>query len=72
MEFDGDGVFALNIEERMTLCNMVIEAGGKNGVIAPDQVTLDYVNARNERQEALHRSSRPTPARSSSSRRSTT
>src|SRR5207244_9214413 len=47
MEFDGDGVYALNIEERMTLCNMVIEAGGKNGVIAPDKVTLDYVNARN-------------------------
>src|SRR5947209_4488855 len=47
MEFDGDGVYALNLEERMTLCNMVIEAGGKNGVIAPDQVTLDYVNARN-------------------------
>ncbi len=47
MEFDGDGVYALNIEERMTLCNMVIEAGGKNGVIAPDQVTLDYVDARN-------------------------
>src|SRR4051794_24136826 len=47
MEFDGDGVYALNIEERMTLCNMAIEAGGKNGVIAPDQVTLDYVNARN-------------------------
>jgi len=47
MEFDGDGVFALNIEERMTLCNMVIEAGGKNGIIAPDQVTLDYVNRRN-------------------------
>jgi 3-isopropylmalate/(R)-2-methylmalate dehydratase large subunit len=48
MEFDGDGVYALNIEERMTLCNMVIEAGGKNGVIAPDSVTLDYVNARNK------------------------
>ena len=47
MEFDGDGLYALNIEERMTLCNMVIEAGGKNGVIAPDQVTLDYVDARN-------------------------
>lgn len=47
MEFDGDGVYALNIEERMTLCNMVIEAGGKNGVIAPDAVTLDYVNQRN-------------------------
>jgi 3-isopropylmalate/(R)-2-methylmalate dehydratase large subunit len=48
MEFDGDGVYALNIEERMTLCNMVIEAGGKNGVIAPDKVTLDYVNGRNK------------------------
>src|SRR5262245_20771926 len=47
MEFDGDGVFALNIEERMTLCNMVIEAGGKNGVIAPDKVTFDYVDSRN-------------------------
>ena len=47
MEFDGEAVYALNIEERMTLCNMIIEAGGKNGVIAPDQVTLDYVNARN-------------------------
>jgi 3-isopropylmalate/(R)-2-methylmalate dehydratase large subunit len=46
MEFDGDGVYSLNIEERMTLCNMVIEAGGKNGVIAPDQVTLDYITAR--------------------------
>jgi 3-isopropylmalate/(R)-2-methylmalate dehydratase large subunit len=49
MEFDGDGVFALNIEERMTLCNMAIEAGGKNGVIAPDQVTLDYVNDRGKK-----------------------
>jgi 3-isopropylmalate/(R)-2-methylmalate dehydratase large subunit len=47
MEFDGDGVYALNIEERMTLCNMVIEAGAKNGVIAPDRVTLEYVDARN-------------------------
>jgi len=53
MEFDGDGVYALNIEERMTLCNMVIEAGGKNGVIAPDQVTLDYVNARNKDKKAF-------------------
>lgn len=48
MEFEGQGVYDLGIEERMTLCNMVIEAGGKNGVIAPDKVTLDYVNARNK------------------------
>jgi 3-isopropylmalate/(R)-2-methylmalate dehydratase large subunit len=48
MEFDGDGLYALNIEERMTLCNMAIEAGGKNGIIAPDKVTLDFVNSRNK------------------------
>jgi 3-isopropylmalate/(R)-2-methylmalate dehydratase large subunit len=47
MEFDGDGIFALGIEERMTMCNMAIEAGGKNGIIAPDKVTFDYVNKRN-------------------------
>src|SRR5437764_6036444 len=47
MEFDGEALYALNIEERMTLCNMVIEAGGKNGVIAPDQVTLDFVKTHN-------------------------
>jgi 3-isopropylmalate/(R)-2-methylmalate dehydratase large subunit len=52
MEFDGDGVYALNIEERMTLCNMVIEAGGKNGVIAPDEATLAYVNARDRDRKA--------------------
>jgi len=51
MEFDGDAVYALNIEERMTLCNMVIEAGGKNGIIAPDEVTLNFVNARNAGQK---------------------
>jgi 3-isopropylmalate/(R)-2-methylmalate dehydratase large subunit len=46
MEFTGSAVSALNIEERMTLCNMVIEAGGKNGVIAPDDVTLPYIRER--------------------------
>jgi 3-isopropylmalate/(R)-2-methylmalate dehydratase large subunit len=48
MEFDGDGVFALSMEERMTLCNMAIEAGGKNGTIPPDQTTLEYVKKRDK------------------------
>jgi 3-isopropylmalate/(R)-2-methylmalate dehydratase large subunit len=46
MEFCGEGVMGLTMEERMSLCNMVIEAGGKNGVIPPDDVTRDYVRAR--------------------------
>jgi 3-isopropylmalate/(R)-2-methylmalate dehydratase large subunit len=49
MEFDGDGVFALNIEERMTLCNMAIEAGGKNGIIPADAVTEAHVKDRGRR-----------------------
>ncbi|NJL90195.1 MAG: 3-isopropylmalate dehydratase large subunit [Coleofasciculaceae cyanobacterium SM2_1_6] len=46
MEFAGEAIAKMTMEERMTLCNMVIEAGGKNGVIAPDQTTFDYVQAR--------------------------
>lgn len=43
MEFAGEAIEALNIDERMTICNMAIEAGGKNGIIAADKVTMDYV-----------------------------
>src|SRR5438874_7830972 len=46
MEFAGDGVMSLSIEERMTLCNMVIEAGGKNGVIPVDAVTETFVKSK--------------------------
>ncbi|NBW92968.1 MAG: 3-isopropylmalate dehydratase, partial [Bacteroidetes bacterium] len=48
LEFDGEAVFDLSMEERMTLTNMAIEAGGKNGVIAADQKTVDYVTARTD------------------------
>jgi 3-isopropylmalate/(R)-2-methylmalate dehydratase large subunit len=46
MEFVGDAVKGMNMEERMTICNMVVEAGGKNGVIPADQTTFDYVESR--------------------------
>jgi 3-isopropylmalate/(R)-2-methylmalate dehydratase large subunit len=49
MEFDGEAVFDLSMEERMTLTNMAIEAGGKNGIIAPDETTFAYVRARTDR-----------------------
>jgi 3-isopropylmalate/(R)-2-methylmalate dehydratase large subunit len=42
MEWTGEAVMSLSMEERMTLCNMAIEAGGKNGVIEADQVTKKY------------------------------
>jgi 3-isopropylmalate/(R)-2-methylmalate dehydratase large subunit len=46
MEFDGEAVYSLPIDERMTLCNMAIEAGGMNGIIAADAVTEAFVKAR--------------------------
>ena len=46
MEFIGEAVAALNMDERMTLCNMAVEAGAKNGIIAPDSVTLNFLRAR--------------------------
>ncbi|NQZ56730.1 MAG: 3-isopropylmalate dehydratase large subunit [Lentisphaeraceae bacterium] len=48
MEFEGEVIDALSIEERMTICNMVIEAGGKNGVIAADAKTEAYVKERTD------------------------
>jgi 3-isopropylmalate/(R)-2-methylmalate dehydratase large subunit len=48
LEIDGEAIAAMTMEERMTLCNMAIEAGGKNGIIAPDQTTFDYVRARTD------------------------
>ncbi|MFQ5355818.1 MAG: 3-isopropylmalate dehydratase large subunit [Mariprofundaceae bacterium] len=46
VEFAGSAVRALSMEGRMTLCNMAIEAGARNGMVAVDEVTLDYVRGR--------------------------
>jgi 3-isopropylmalate/(R)-2-methylmalate dehydratase large subunit len=46
MEFAGSAIEAMTMEDRMTLCNMVIEAGGKNGIIKADAKTEDYVRQR--------------------------
>jgi 3-isopropylmalate/(R)-2-methylmalate dehydratase large subunit len=46
MEFQGEALDQLNIDERMTICNMAIEAGGKNGIMNPDDTTLEYVRSR--------------------------
>ncbi len=49
MEFCGETIENLNISDRMTICNMAIEAGGKSGIIAPDAITEEYVKTRAER-----------------------
>ena len=45
MEFDGDGITSLSIEDRMTIANMGVEAGAKNAVFPADQATRDVVDA---------------------------
>lgn len=49
MEFSGSTIESLSVEERMTICNMAIEAGGKNGIIAPDEKTIAYVKSKTDK-----------------------
>ncbi len=49
MDFSGTTIDSMTMEDRMTICNMVIEAGGKNGICAPDKTTTDYVKARTKK-----------------------
>jgi 3-isopropylmalate/(R)-2-methylmalate dehydratase large subunit len=49
MQYEGPGASALNMDDRMTIANMAIEAGGKNAVFPADQTTFDYVNERTKR-----------------------
>lgn len=47
MEFTGEAVTELAMADRFTMANMAIEAGGKNGIIAPDNVTVEYMQKTN-------------------------
>jgi 3-isopropylmalate/(R)-2-methylmalate dehydratase large subunit len=46
IEYRGDVIEALSMEERMTVCNMSIEGGARAGMVAPDRKTIDYVRGR--------------------------
>jgi 3-isopropylmalate/(R)-2-methylmalate dehydratase large subunit len=46
IEYAGSAVRALSMEQRMTICNMSIEAGARAGMIAPDEVTFEYLAGR--------------------------
>jgi 3-isopropylmalate/(R)-2-methylmalate dehydratase large subunit len=46
VEYAGSAIRALSMEARMTICNMSIEMGARGGIIAPDQITYDYIEGR--------------------------
>lgn len=53
LEFTGDGVGALSMDDRFCIANMAIECGAKNGIFPVDDVTLQYVNGRAEREYTI-------------------
>ncbi len=56
MEFTGEAITNLSIDNRFSMANMAIEAGGKNGIIAPDDITLAYVKDRAQRPYKIYQS----------------
>jgi 3-isopropylmalate/(R)-2-methylmalate dehydratase large subunit len=56
MEFEGETIRSLPMSGRLTMCNMAIEAGGKNGIIVPDGITEEYVKGRAKRKYTFYAS----------------
>lgn len=54
MEFTGDGIKNLSMDDRLCICNMAIEAGAKNGIFPVDEVTMEYLNGRSEREPVVY------------------
>lgn len=54
MEFVGDGVKGLSMDDRLCICNMAIEAGAKNGIFPVDEVTVEYMKGRCEREPKIY------------------
>lgn len=46
IEFAGPAISTLSMEARMSICNMAIEGGARAGMVAPDQITYDYLKGR--------------------------
>ncbi len=54
MEFTGEGVKTLSMDDRLCICNMAIEAGAKNGIFPVDDVTMAYLEGRSERKPVVY------------------
>ncbi len=56
MEFTGEAIRSLSMDNRFTMCNMAIEAGAKTGIIEPDEITLEYLRGRAVRPYQVYKS----------------
>ena len=55
MEFTGEGLHSLSMDDRLAMANMAIEAGAKNGIFEVDEKTLEYVNGRVKREFTVYK-----------------
>ncbi len=55
MEFTGEGVAELSVTDRLTICNMAIEAGAKNGIFEVDEQTLAYIAEHSDREPVVYK-----------------
>ena len=53
VEFTGDGLKDLSMDDRLCIANMAIECGAKNGIFLVDNITMEYVNGRSEREPKI-------------------
>lgn len=56
MEFTGEAIREMEMAGRFTMCNMAIEAGGKNGIIETDDITMEYIKGRLKRDYKIYKS----------------
>ncbi|MGN1121387.1 MAG: 3-isopropylmalate dehydratase large subunit [Eubacteriales bacterium] len=61
MEFTGDGVANLSVTDRLTICNMAIEAGAKNGIFEVDDQTLAYIAEHSDRKPVIYKADEDAP-----------
>ncbi len=54
MEFMGEGIKSLSMDDRLCICNMAVEAGAKNGIFPVDEITINYLEGRSEREPVLY------------------
>ena len=54
MEFTGDGIAYLSMDDRFTIANMAIEAGGKNGIFPVDELCLKYISEHSDRKPVVY------------------
>lgn len=54
MEFTGDGIQYLSMDDRFTIANMAIEAGGKNGIFPVDEKTLQYIKEHSDKEPVIY------------------